>query len=248
MKVAREILCLALGLGAVSTASEAEPLRVCGPGGPFSALKEAAAAVGNAHDDAAVVFSGSESMMSDFVTAFGGQIDGKAVTPLYLRSAAILVRPGNPGHSAGIADLMKPGHKILAVNGSGQGGLWKDVAGRKGDVASVKAFRANIGQFAAISADAKQTWTIDPTYGAWLVWGIRQVANPTIADRIAVEPEYESYRDAGVVVTKRGDAKPEARAFTALLASPDGAKSSQNGAGVCLAQRTSRIRSEVGRW
>lgn len=243
MNFARAFLCLALGLSGVSAASAAEPLRVYGPGGPFPAIKEAAAAFGKAHGidvqvtagptgkwleqakgDADVVYSGAESMMSGFVTAFGGQINAKAVTPLYLRSTAILVRPGNPGHITGISDLMKPGHKILVVNGSGQGGLWEDVAGRMGDVASVKAFRANIGQFAATSADAKQTWTTDATYDAWLIWGIWQVADPTIADRVAVEPGYEVFRDAGVVVTKRGDAKPEAKAFATFLASPDGAK------------------------
>ena len=243
MTFVRAFLCLAFGLSVVAPASAAEPLRVYGPGGPFPAIKEAAAAFGSAHGidvqvtagptgkwleqakgDADVVFSGSESMMSDFVTAFGGQIDGKSATPLYLRSAAILVRPGNPGHIKGIADLMKPGHKILVVSGSGQGGLWEDVAGRMGNIASVKAFRADIGQFAATSADAKQTWTADTSYDAWLIWGIWQVANPTIADRIAIEPAYDIYRDAGVVVTERGDAKSQARAFPAFLPSPDGAE------------------------
>jgi len=101
---------------------------------------------------------------------------------------------GNPGHIKGIADLLKPGHKILVVNGSGQGGLWEDVVGRMGDIASVKALRANIGQFAATSADAKQTSTTDASYDAWIIWNIWQVANPTIADEVAVEPEYRVYQ------------------------------------------------------
>ena len=240
---ARAFLGLVLGIATAGAASAAEPLYVYGPGGPYPAIKEAAAAFGKAHGidvdvtagptgkwldkakgNADVIFSGSESMMSDFVTAFGGQIEDKAVTPLYLRPSAILVRPGNPGHIGGIADLLKPGHKILVVNGSGQGGLWEDVAGRMGDIGAVKALRANIGQFAATSADAKQTWTADTSYDAWLIWNIWQVANPTIADQVAVEPEYRVYRDTAVAVTQRGVAKPEAKEFAAFLASADGAK------------------------
>ena len=53
--------------------------------------------------------------------------------PLFLRPATILVRPGNPGHITGVADLLKPGHRVLVVNGAGQQGLWEDVAGRLGD-------------------------------------------------------------------------------------------------------------------
>jgi accessory colonization factor AcfC len=55
----------------------------------------------------------------------------------YLRKTAILVRPGNPAHIKGLQDLMQPGHRILVVNGARQGGLWEDVVGRRGDVASV---------------------------------------------------------------------------------------------------------------
>ena len=243
MYFSRALFGLALGFAGVAAASAAEPLHVYGPGGPYPAMKEAAEAFGKAHGvdvqviagptgkwleqakgNADVIFSGSESMMSDFVTAFGGQIDGKTITPLYLRPSAILVRPGNPGHIRGLADLLKPGHKILVVNGSGQGGLWEDVAGRMGNIGSVKALRANIGQFAATSADAKQIWTADTTYDAWLIWNIWQVANPNIADQVAVEPGYRVYRDTGVALTQRGDANPRAKEFAAFLASADSAK------------------------
>ena len=235
-------LALALTLAGPVDARAADPLRVYGPGGPFPAMKEAAAAFGQAHKldvqvtagptgnwleqakgDADVVFSGSEGMMSDFLKAFGGELDAGSVTPLYLRPAALLVRPGNPSHITGLADLLKPGHKVLVVNGSGQGGLWEDVTGRLGDIGAVQAFRANVGQFAATSADAKQTWTSDASYDAWLIWNISQVANPGIADQVAIEPEYRIYRDAAVALTKRGQARPDAAAFATFLSSPEGA-------------------------
>jgi accessory colonization factor AcfC len=131
-------------------------LHVYGPGGPLPAMKEAAAAfekkthvqvivtggptvewIADARQNGGVIFSGSEEMMSDFAAAMQGALDSTTITPLYMRKAAILVRPGNPMHIHSLEDLMKPPHHILVVNGAGQRGLWEDVAGRKGDIESV---------------------------------------------------------------------------------------------------------------
>jgi hypothetical protein len=71
-----------------------------------------------AKQDTDLIFSGSEVMMSDFIAAMPDQIDAATVTPLYLRPSAILVRPGNPQRVAGIGDLLKPGRRILVVNGA----------------------------------------------------------------------------------------------------------------------------------
>ena len=230
-----------IAFASAGTAHASETLHVYGPGGPFPAMKEAAAVFGHAHGidvevtagptpkwigqakrDGDLIFSGSEVMMSDFITALP-DIDPASVQPLYLRPAAILVRPGNPGHIKGIADLLKPGHRILVVNGAGQQGLWEDVAGRLGSLDSVRAFRANIAVVAGNSAQARQAWLSDPKLDAWLIWTIWQRANPKLADQVAVEQPYAIYRDTGIALTKRGEAKPEAKQFSAFLASPEGA-------------------------
>ena len=52
--------------------------------------------IGKAMQDADVVYSGSEAMMSDFVSLMPDQIDSSTVQPLYLRPAAILVRLATP--------------------------------------------------------------------------------------------------------------------------------------------------------
>lgn len=242
-RTSKAALCAALALSTLGAAHAAEPLHVYGPGGPMPAMKEAAAAFGAAHGitvevtavptpswigkakaDADVVFSGSETMMTDFVAAFGGSLDPKTVTPLYLRPAAILVRPGNPGHITGIRDLLKPGHRVLVVNGAGQNGLWEDVAGRLGDIASVRGFRSNIVTYAANSVLARQAWTEDASLDAWLIWSIWQVSNPTLADQVAVEPEYRVFRDAGVALTQKGGQSADAKAFVAYLEGQDGAR------------------------
>lgn len=235
----RTITALAAMLVLASPVAATEPLRVYGPGGPLPAMKEAAAVFAKAHGievqvvagplpgwqaqakaDADLVFSGSEAMMSDFVAALP-EIDPTTVTPLYLRPAAILVRPGNPGQITGIRDLLKPGHRILVVNGAGQQGLWEDVVGRLGRIADVKAFRTNIAVMARNSAEARQTWSADPSLDAWLIWSIWQVANPALADQVAVEPELRIYRDTGIALTRKGATRPQARAFAAYLASPE---------------------------
>ena len=225
-----------------ASSAMAETLHVYGPGGPAPAMKEAAAAFSKAHKvkvevtagptpewkaraskDADVIFSGSESMMTDFLATFP-DLDPKTVMPLYLRPSAILVRPGNPKHIKGVQDLLTPGRRILVVQGSGQGGLWEDVAGRLGDIRTVRAMRANIVKFAGNSGEARQAWQADPSIDAWLIWNIWQVANPKLADLVEIEPEYRIYRDAGVALTRRGRSNPQAQAFIDFLASSKGAE------------------------
>ncbi|MFC5505687.1 substrate-binding domain-containing protein [Bosea massiliensis] len=238
----RDIGILGAGLAAslATPASAAEPLRVYGPGGPMPAMKEAAATFGKAQGievqveagplpawkdkatkDADMIFSGSEVMMSDFIEAMPG-IDPSTVQPLYLRASAILVRPGNPKKVGGVKTLLEPGHSILVVNGAGQQGLWEDVAGRLGRIADVKAFRSNIGKVAKNSADARKAWVEDSSLDAWLIWTIWQVANPTLADVVEVEPDLRIYRDTGIALTKRGQMRPEAKGFVEFLASAEG--------------------------
>src|SRR5262249_28107845 len=143
--------------------TRAQDLRIYGPGGPEPAIREAASQFGAAHGikidvtagptdkwlnaakvDADLIYSGSETMMTDFVDAMGGELVADTVTPLYLRVSAILVRPGNPRRIKNFNDLLAPGVKVLIVNGAGQNGLWEDIAGRNGSIETVKALRANI--------------------------------------------------------------------------------------------------------
>lgn len=230
-------------LVATGSATLAADLNIYGPGGPLPAMKEAAAAFGKlkgievsvtagptskwiekARQDADLIYSGSEAMMTDFVAAMDGQIASVEVQPLYLRAAAILVRPGNPKKIAGFADLLKPGMKVLVVHGAGQTGLWEDVAGRTGKIEEVRALRANIGAFAPNSAVARQTWTEDGSFDAWLIWNIWQVSNPTLADPVDLDAAHRVYRDTGIVPTTRGKDKADAAAFIAFLKSAEGAK------------------------
>lgn len=238
----RIIFTAALMAATLSASANAATVHAYGPGGPAPAMKEAAAAfkartgvdvvvtagptpqwIDAAHRDADVMFSGAENMMTDFIKAMGGAVDENTVDPLYLRASNILVRPGNPRRIGGLRDLLKPGMKVMVVQGAGQTGLWEDMAGRTGDIATVRALRRNIVQYAPNSAAAKQAWTNDRAIDAWIIWGIWAKANPGIADSVAVEPRYRIYRDAGTALTKAGDANPDAVHFVSFLRSAQGA-------------------------
>lgn len=235
---------LAVFLMAASVPAKAESvaLNVYGPGGPAAAMKEAALSFGKLHhvtvnviagptpqwverarDDADIVFSGAENMMGDVAKALPGAFDLHDVQPLYLRPIAILVRPGNPRHIQGFSDLLKPGVKVLTVAGAGQTGLWEDVAGRKGDIETVRQFRRNmVLPEAANSAVAKEMWSTHADIDAWLIWNIWQVANPGLAQLVEVEEPYRLYRDTGVVLTTRGKGVAQAGEFVRYLASEEG--------------------------
>lgn len=236
------LLALSLILVLALPAWAAETLHVYGPGGPAPAMKRAAAEYGAAHgisvvvtagptpqwqasamQDADVIYSGAENMMSGFDTALPGLFDLRDATPLYLRPSVILVRPGNPRHIRGLRDLLTPGLRVLTVAGAGQTGLWEDMAGRTGDIRIVRALRANIAfPEAANSAIAKQRWQDDTTLDAWIIWNIWQVANPQLAEVVPVEREFRIWRDTGVVLTTRGKHNPHAAGFVAFLQSARG--------------------------
>lgn len=233
-----------LALSSLATGALAQStLRVYGPGGPAPAMKEAAAAFAVKHRDATVeitagptptwkaqalqdadlVFSGAEYMMTDFMQKdLPGLIDAATVRTLYVRPSAILVRPGNPKAIKGVKDLAQPGIKLMVVQGAGQVGMWEDVVGRNGDVRQVNAVRRNIAVHAANSGEAKQRWGTDATLDAWLIWTIWHKENPAAAELVATEPEYTIYRSCGIAMTTRSKGNTLAQRFMDFLESAQG--------------------------
>ena len=237
------VLILGFCVSVIATAAHAqEMIRAFGPGGPAPAMKEAAEAfaskakikieviagptgewIERARAEGDLIFSGSEVMMADFVSAMAGRLVETTITPLYLRPSAILVRPGNPKAIRGLSDLIGRDLKVLVVNGAGQQGLWEDMVGRTGEIAKVRALRSRIVAFAPNSAAARKIWTERSDIDAWIIWNIWQVANPTVADLVEVEPEYRIYRDTGIGLTQVGLGKVAAKDFVTFLQSAEGA-------------------------
>ncbi|MHC1728677.1 MAG: substrate-binding domain-containing protein [Syntrophobacteraceae bacterium] len=243
------VTCLVFALVVSSALAQSPPtekpgliLKVYGPGGPAPAMKEAAAIFGKkmgisvevkagptpqwkeqAMKDADLIFSGSEYMMTDFVQRdLPDLVDTSTIRSLYLRASAILVRPGNPKKITGVADLARPGIRILVVQGAGQLGMWEDVAGRTGDIKRVNGVRSNIGSFPPNSAEAKKLWANDSSFDAWLIWTIWQKESPSAADLVPTEPESTIYRSCGIGLTKRSEHQAIGRQFAEFLESKDG--------------------------
>jgi accessory colonization factor AcfC len=240
------LVAVASPAAAQESGAVTDTIRVYGPGGPLPAVRQAAAEFGRrrgahvevmggptpewlarARGDADVIFAGSGHMMADFVAQLdsgtAGRMDPSTIRPLYLRPVAILVRKGNPRGISRFEDLLKPGVRVLVVQGSGQTGLWEDVAGRTGDIEVVRAFRRNIAAMAPNTGIAKDRWTADTTLNAWLVWNIWQIANPDLADLVPIREPWLIYRGTGVALTHGGRDKPLAREFADFLGSADGA-------------------------
>ena len=139
---------------------------------------------------------------------------------------------GAPGQadaeqSASVLHVYGPGgplRRILVVNGAGQKGLWEDVVGRRGDIASVTKFRANIATVALNSGDARTDWVEDKSLDAWLIWNIWQVSNPSLAEIVPVDEAHQIYRDCGIGLTTQGRSRSEAREFIRFLQSPEGTR------------------------
>ncbi len=217
-------------------------LQVYGPGGPAPAMREVAAAFMAAHPevrielhtgpskewlphaqkDADLVFSGAEYMLDALMQSLP-QLDLDSAQPLYLRPAAILVRPGNPMGIQQFSDLMRENIDLLVVNGAGQTALWEDLAGRRGQLDDVRAIRHNIAFRAANSGQAKQAWLEHPEIDAWLIWNHWQIANPTLADLVELSEPFRIFRDCGIALTQDGLRKPPAKEFAAFLQSAEGA-------------------------
>jgi accessory colonization factor AcfC len=233
-----------LGLGAplIAAASTQDALRVYGCEGPYPALREAANVFGNRHDveievvgqpaskwldkakeDADLIYSSAEFMMTDFIRDMEGGIDESSLTPLYWRPSAILVRPGNPKHIQDFPDLLRTGVKVMVVNGSGQTGLWEDVAGKQGNFRTVRAFRDNIAFFASNSAEARRTWLARKDIDAWLTWNIWYKADSRHSDLIPVSEDYVIYRQCSIALTQHGKDRPLAAQFVEFLKSPEAA-------------------------
>lgn len=196
-----------------------DTIYVYGPGGPYPAINEAATVFSEknkvvvkvvkgpvskweqaAKINADIIYSGSEFMMSNFSKKFD-ILEKESITPLYLRNSGLLVRPGNPKNITSFSDILKPGIRVMVVNGAGLTGMWEDMIGRTKDIDSLKMLRNNISFFAEDSGAAKAEWMENESIDVWITWNIWQIANPTLADFIPVEEKFTIYRDCGIALT-----------------------------------------------
>ncbi|MFJ7174733.1 substrate-binding domain-containing protein [Citrobacter freundii] len=228
----------------VSFAAGAD-INLYGPGGPHTALQEAASLYtkntgvpvtvhfgpqakwnDEARKNADIIFGASEQSALAIIRDHQERFNEKDIEPLYLRKSILLVKPGNPKNIKRIEDLTRPGTGIIVNDGAGTSntsgtGLWEDIAGRKGNIDTVAGIRKNIILYAPNSGTARKALETQAGADVWITWADWAASNPGIGEVVEIAPEYVIWRDMNIAV--RHDADAETRQFAAWLRSDEAA-------------------------
>lgn len=233
---------IAFALGVVGTltlqASAQEVLHLYGPLGLNPAIKEAADIFAARHGVGVEVASGAlsewredvkkngdlvyctgEFIMSDFVRNKEAPVYERSLARLYVRPSFMLVRPDNPKDIRDFPDLLRPGMKVMLVNGSGLSGLWENMTGRLQSLQNLVALQKNIVVCAADTEEAMRTWRERKDIDAWLTWNVWHMPRRDSAKVIPISDDYKIYRECSVSLTERSRNNPIAAEFVDFLAS-----------------------------
>lgn len=221
--------------GRASAAPQAT-LQVYGPGGPAAPMQECAAIFSKyrgvkvevtagpeakwsakAKRDADIIYGGAEYMLSQFAAKNPGLVDSATRTELYPRAAGILVRKGNPKGIRSLADLARPGVRLVDVTGAGQLGLWEDLAGKSGLIPGIQ---KNILITVPNSAEAINQWKSLPQLDAWISYESWHLRLKDTTDLVRLPLRDRLYRGTPIALTKISKNRAQAAAFVAYLQSP----------------------------
>lgn len=235
---------LATFLFVLSSTAHAD-INLYGPGGPHTALQEAASLYTHktgvkvnvhygpqakwneqARKNADILFGASEQSALAIARDHQANFNEKDIEPLYLRQSILLVKKGNPKNIKGIEDLTRQNIGIIVNDGGGTSntsgtGVWEDIAGRKGNIDTVTKIRRNIILFAPNSGTARKALESQSQADVWITWVDWAASNPGIGDVVEIAPDYTIWRDMNIVVRKDSDA--ETRQFAAWLHSDEAA-------------------------
>ena len=217
--------------------AQERPLLIYGPDGAFAPMKECAelfslksgietkvttapgaAWIRQARQEADIIYEETEFGLTQFMGDYPCLVDEKTRTSLYPRPAGILVRKGNPKRIGSIADLAREGVYLLDVNGSGQIGLWEDVAGLKGVIPGI---RKNIAMSTTTSAEAIKRWNSLPALDAWITFESWHQFLKDTADLIRLPKDERVYRGTALVSTQFYKNQQSARMFIDFLKTPE---------------------------
>ncbi|MGI4828175.1 MAG: substrate-binding domain-containing protein [Janthinobacterium lividum] len=224
---------LAVAVSFATAVASGQTLHVYGPGGPLAPLKECAELytrtahksvivtggpeaqwITAAEADADLIYGGAEYMLTDFDQHHPGLLQPGSRTELYARAAGVLVRKGNPKHIQSLADLVRPGIRILDVNGAGQVGLWEDLAGKEDLIAGIQ---QHIAVSVTNSADAIKQWNANGALDAWITYVSWQKRLPDTTEVVPLAPEALLHRGTPIALTSRTAQKQAAAEFLRFL-------------------------------
>ena len=236
----RHALLLPLVLAAPAARAEAAPVRCFGGGGPGPAMRAAAEAfsarqrvpvevvaapvetwAARARAEADLLFSASRHQFDgDFRELFGPLLDPATAHPaLWRRPALLLARPGNPRGYRDLPDLLArpPAEaRILLTEGEEEAGAFAAAADRLRPGLGV-ALRARVALTAPNTGEAQRAWRERAEFDAWLGWRQRDTLPASLGTEVPAGAGFALARESGLVLTRRGAARAEVRAFAAFL-------------------------------
>ncbi|HHU4047288.1 TPA: substrate-binding domain-containing protein [Enterobacter cloacae] len=231
----------------LASASAYADVNLYGPGGPHTALLDAAAVYKqktgvqvnihfgpqakwneDARKNADILFGASEQSALAIIRDHDARFSEKDISPLYMRKSILLVKKGNPKNIQSIEDLTRAGTGIIVNDGAGKSntsgtGVWEDIAGRKGNIETVAGIRKNIIFFAPNSGSARNALEKMPEADVWITWADWAASNPGIGEVVEISPDYVIWRDMNIAVRKNADS--ETRQFAAWLRSDEASPS-----------------------
>ncbi|HEY8661888.1 MAG TPA: substrate-binding domain-containing protein [Hanamia sp.] len=235
MKASIFIFLITISISGILQA-QTDTLYVYGPGGPAAAMQECATVfankttipvkviagpdaewIGQAKQNADLVFGGAEYMLTQFAMQHPGMIDSVTRTELYKRAAGILVRKDNPKKITSLKDLTKPGVSILDVNGAGQLGMWEDLAGKQNLIGGIQ---KNIKKSFPNTALAIKEWKSNPDYDAIIIYASWHYRLKEVTDLVKIPAAQTLYRGTPIAITTITTQKKEAQQFVQFLLSP----------------------------
>ena len=232
---------LAVVLASAPLVMAEETLHLYGPMGTCPAIEEAAVAFAGrynvklevttaplaewteqARNDADLVYCSGDFILSDLLRGSDVVIDEQSITRLYVRPSAILVRPDNPKDIRDFPDLLRPGIRVMMVNGSGQSGLWENMTGRLQSLQNLVALQKNVALCAPSADEAMNLWRERDDIDAWVVWNVWHMPRRNSAKVIPISEDYLIYREATIALTPRGKENQVAASFVRYLNSREG--------------------------
>lgn len=183
--------------------SQEEVINIYGPGGPHTALIEAAKLYKmetgvtvnviygpqakwwkEGMKKADIMFSASDNQITAFIEANNKNFSQMNVVPLYLHDSIILVKKGNPKKIKGIQSLIDMDNVRIVVNdGAGVSqtsgtGVWEDIIGRYYSIDAFTKFRKKIVAFVPNSGMGRAAFTDSKLQAdAWITWSDWALSN-----------------------------------------------------------------------
>lgn len=207
-----------------AAASARQPLMVYGPGGPHAAISECAEAFAKSSGvqvvvqkgepdkqaaqvarDGDVYYTGAEYMLEEFTAANPGLLDEASAVLVAPRRIGIILRAGNPRGVRSLADLARPGLRILDVRLENMGAL-------RGPA------NANVAASVTTGEQGFNAWQANPDLDAWVTY--RTWSRRLGGDEFLPVDGPEGLRHAPAALTRRTTQRETAAAFLRFLASP----------------------------